>query len=180
MEKLIAQAKNGDMQSLSFLIKEIQVELYNIAKIKISNEDDINDVLQDTIIDIHNGIKKLKNDKLFKTWAVRILLNNCNSLLKKKYKANNIVSYEEYILKCNNIATDEITEIKTSKLNFEEIMRTLSEQEKIIFSMFYQEEYQISEISEILQLNINTIKSILRRGKEKLKIKYKELSDYEG
>lgn len=168
------------MQSLSFLIKEIQVELYNIAKIKISNEDDINDVLQDTIIDIHNGIRKLKNDKLFKTWAVRILLNNCNSLLKNKYKGNNIISYEEYIQKCNDMETNETTEIKNSKLNFEEIMGILSEQEKIIFTMFYQEDYQISEISEALQLNVNTIKSILRRGKEKIKEKYKELSDYEG
>lgn len=162
------------------MIKEIQVELYNIAKIKINNEDDINDVLQDTIIDIYKGIKKLKDNKLFKTWAVRILLNNCNSLLKSKYKTNNIISYEEHIQVCDNIENDKTIEIKNSKLDFEEIMRILSEQEKTIFTMFYQEDYQISEISEILKLNINTIKSILRRGKEKIKEKYRELSGYEG
>ncbi len=101
-------------------------------------------------------------------------------MLKNKYKENNIISYEEYVQKCNDVETEETTEIKTSELNFEEVMKILSEQEKIIFFMFYQEEYQISEISEILKLNINTIKSILRRGKEKIKVKYKELSDYEG
>lgn len=136
--------------------------------------------MQDTVIDILNGIKKLKNDKLFKTWAVRILLNNCNNLLKSKYKENNIISYEEYVQKHNSGEKDETTEIKTSELNFEEIMEILSEQEKIVFLMFYQEGYQINEISEALQLNINTIKSILRRGKEKIKVKYKELGDYEG
>ena len=122
----------------------------------------------------------MKDDKLFKTWAIRILLNNCNSLLKYKYKTNNIISYEEYIQKCNNMEDNETTEIKNSKLEFEEIMGILSEQEKIIFTMFYQEDYQMSEISEVLQLNVNTVKSILRRGKEKIKAKYKELSDYEG
>ena len=136
--------------------------------------------MQDTVIDILNGIKKLKNNKLFKTWAVRILLNNCNNLLKNKYKENKIISYEDYVQKHNSVEKDEITEIKTSELNFEEIMEILSEQEKIVFLMFYQEGYQINEISEALQLNINTIKSILRRGKEKIKVKYKELGDYEG
>lgn len=135
----------------------------------------MNDVLQDTIIDIFNGIKKLKNDKLFKTWAIKILLNNCNSLLKDKYKANNIISYEEYIQSVNDIEINDDLEDVNLKFNFEDIMRILSNQEKIIFIMFYQENYQINEIADITQTNINTVKSILKRGREKIRENFKEL-----
>lgn len=179
MDKLVEQAKKGNIESFSFLIENIQVELYNIAKIKINNEDDINDVLQDTIIDIYNGLKKLKDNKLFKTWSIRILLNNCNSLLRNKYKIKNIISFEEYEQKYNSANNKEIIEEKCLNLDFENIVSILSEQEKIIFVMFYQEDYQIKEISEILKINNNTVKSILKRGREKIKENFKELNSYE-
>ena len=82
MESLVEKAKNGDKQSFSRLINTIQIELYNIAKVKLNNEDDVKDVLQDTILDIYKDIKKLKDNNFFKTWSVRILINNCNTVLK--------------------------------------------------------------------------------------------------
>jgi len=135
----------------------------------------VNDVLQDTIIDIFNGIKKLKNDKLFKTWAIKILLNNCNSLLKDKYKANNIISYEEYIQTSNDIENNEKSGDDNLKFDFDEIMNILSDNEKVIFVMFYQENYKINEIADITETNINTVKSILKRGREKIRANFKEL-----
>lgn len=135
----------------------------------------MNDVLQDTIIDIFNGIKKLKNDKLFKTWAIKILLNNCNSLLKDKYKANNIISYEEYIQTSNDIENNEKSGDDNLKFDFDEIMNILSDNEKVIFVMFYQENYKINEIADITETNINTVKSILKRGREKIRANFKEL-----
>lgn len=135
----------------------------------------MNDVLQDTIIDIFNGIKKLKSDKLFKTWAIKILLNNCNSLLKDKYKANNIISYEEYIQTSNDIENNEKSGDDNLKFDFDEIMNILSDHEKVIFVMFYQENYKINEIAAITETNINTVKSILKRGREKIRANFKEL-----
>lgn len=179
IENLVQRAKGGNVDAFSKLIEEIQLELYNIAKVKISNETDINDVIQDTILDIYVGIKKLKDDKLFKTWAIRILLNNCNNVLKHKYKNKNVISFEQYIEGDFHNGGKNIIEDTHYKFNFEDIMKILSEHEKIIFTLYYQESYKIDEISEILQERSNTIKSILKRGREKIKKNFKEMSNYE-
>ena len=49
MEELIEQAKKGDKNAFSQLIKSIENDLYWIAKTRIKNDDDIGDVLQETI-----------------------------------------------------------------------------------------------------------------------------------
>ena len=178
MENLVEKAKKGDKKSFSKLIASIQLELYNIARIKLNDEDDINDVLQDTVLDIYKGLKKLKDNRLFKTWSVKILLNNCNNILKKKYRKKNIISLDDYIEKYDehsDISVDNIS----SKLSYEKALSILSEQEKTIFALYYQEEYKIKEISEILEINDNTVKSILKRGRDKLKKYYKKEENYE-
>lgn len=173
MEDIVENAKKGNHESFSKLIDNIQIELYNIARIKLDNEDDVKDVLQETILDIYKGIRKLKDNKLFKTWAVRILLNNCNNILRQKYKKDNIISIEEYSDRYN-LYSDNSTEKLHFKLDYEKILKALSNQERLIFIMYYQEDYKIKEISEILQMNDNTIKSILKRGRMKIKSIYKE------
>lgn len=177
MESLVEKAKNGDKQSFSRLINTIQIELYNIAKVKLNNEDDVKDVLQDTILDIYKDIKKLKDNNFFKTWSVRILINNCNTVLKAKYKTKNLISIDEYMQ--NYEETSNNVDKIFSKLNYEDVINMLSVSEKMVFVLYYQEDYKIKEISEILNIKENTIKSILKRGRDKIKASYKEDSLYE-
>lgn len=71
MEKV----KNGDKEAYSTLIKDLKAELYSIAKTKISNEEDVKDILQETILIGYLKINQLKENKHFKTWLIRILIN---------------------------------------------------------------------------------------------------------
>ncbi len=61
-------------------------DLYLIAKTKLKNEDDIADVIQDTIIVCHKNIKHLRDINAFKAWAIKILINKCNKLYGKQKK----------------------------------------------------------------------------------------------
>lgn len=144
----------------------------------MDNEDDIKDVLQDTILDIYKGIKKLKDNNLFKTWSVRILINNCNTVLKNKYKTKNIISMDEYMKNYEETYNDNVDKMFL-KLDYEDIINLLSVSEKMVFILYYQQNYKIKEIAEILQIKENTIKSILKRGRDKIKANYKEDSLYE-
>ena len=83
MEELIEQAKKGDKNAFSQLIKNIENDLYWIAKTRIKNDDDIGDVLQETIYKCYKNIKKLRENSYFKTWIVNILINECNYIYKK-------------------------------------------------------------------------------------------------
>ena len=71
---------------LKNLILAIESDLYNIAKNKIYNVHDVEDILQETIIKIYNNFDTLKDINSFKSWATSILLNECIKTLRKKYK----------------------------------------------------------------------------------------------
>lgn len=171
MEELIVRSKNGDKQAFTELILSIQNELYQIAKIKLSNDYDINDAIQETMLNAYKHLKKLKDNSSFKSWIIKILINECNTIYKKKYKKHKLfekIHTDKYI---NNI--DNSIQKTDSNLNFELIINNLSEEEQLILTLHYNSKYSCSEISKILNMNINTVKSKLKRSKDKIKENYK-------
>ena len=72
---LVNLAKKNNKEAFSKLIEIIKKDLYLIAKTKLNNEDDIADVIQDTIISCYKNIKSLRDNKSFKAWAIKILIN---------------------------------------------------------------------------------------------------------
>ena len=56
-----------------------------------------------------------------------------------------------------------------SNLEFLDLLRILSEENRMIFQLYFGEQFTTAEIAEILQINEKTIKSRIRRGKEQLR-----------
>ena len=83
IEDLVAKAKCGDKNAYSELIVSIQSDLYKVARARLKSEADSQDVVQDTIIKAYLNLGKLRINKNFKTWIIRILINECNRFYKK-------------------------------------------------------------------------------------------------
>lgn len=165
MEELVERAKNNDSDAFTHLILNIERDLYCIAKSKINNENDIDDIIQETMIIAFLNIKKLKNSNFFKTWIIRILINNCNKFYKrKKYKS---LDEAEEIKKTNGVEMD------LSNIEFKDFISFLSEDERTILTLFYYLGYTTKEISKILNKREGTICSKISRAKTKIKEKYK-------
>ena len=70
MEELIQRAQHNDKEAFTQIILELDNELYKIAKTRITNEADIQDAIQETMIETYKSIKKLKDPKKFKRWIL--------------------------------------------------------------------------------------------------------------
>ena len=57
---------------------------------------------------------------------------------------------------------------KENTLKLRELLKELPENDRVIFLLYYGEGFNTREISEVLELNENTVKSRLRRGRKKL------------
>ncbi len=167
MEELVARAKKKDEKAFDELILSVKKEIYLIAKTKLKNEEDIADVLQETIYYCYKNLKKLKNNKIFKTWLIKILINECNKFYNHKNKNN--ISFEETEIE-NYIG---IEDNSFSNIGFDILIRNLKEDEKIIMTLYYYSQYSTKEISKILKIKEGTIRSKLSRAKNKLKNQYK-------
>lgn len=165
MDQLVYKAKKGDKQAFTDLILRIEDELYKIARVRLNNNEDIFDAVQETMLSAFKSLNKLKDENYFKTWIIKILINKCNDIYKSK-KAD-IVSLND------NIKTDESDNYSDDNLNFEFIIKYLNYDERIAMTLYYLEEYTTKEISEILKTNENTIKTRIARAKTKIKNNYK-------
>lgn len=165
MEELVEKAKNEDSDAFTNLIFNIERDLYCIARSKIDNENDIEDIIQETMIIAFLNIKKLKNNSLFKTWVIRILINNCNKFYKrKKHKS---IDEDEEINKIGSVEMD------LSNIEFKDFISFLNEDERTILTLYYYLGYTTKEISKILNKREGTICSKISRAKIKIKEKYK-------
>ena len=172
MEELVKRAKNKDEEAFDELFLKIKEEMYLIAKARLHSDDDIADAIQETILLCFKNIQKLKDDKFFKTWVIKILINECNKIHRKKRKYN--ISFEDKEIE----KYIKIEEIYEEKIGFDVLIRNLEAEEKLILTLYYCSGYTTKEIGHILKKNEGTIRSKISRSKEKLKKQY-EGENYE-
>ena len=127
MEELVEKAKKNDENAFNELIYLTQNEMYLIAKSRLKNEDDIADAIQETIIACYKNLRKLRNSSFFKTWLVKILINECNKIYKRKKKHND---YNDQTI--INEYQNEIDQIQLDSVSFDYLIRNLKDEEKLI------------------------------------------------
>lgn len=146
----------------------LKSDLYKIAKTRLKNDDDIYDVIQETMLIAFKSIKKLKQVECFKGWIIKILINQSNNRYKKQ-KSKKVISLEEIeeyeIIDYDNSNIEKLE----STLDFEYICRTLKYEERIIIILYYMEEFTDKEIGKILNLKENTVKTKRTRAKQEIR-----------
>lgn len=158
---LIKRAQKGDADAFVALMEKNKKSLYKIAKSYLKNEEDVADVIQDTILSAYEHIEELRQAAYFRTWLTRILINHCNDLRKEQ---------KRFISE----ALDENREAAEAGDDraFYELLEELSEEVRPIFLLYYGAGFRVKEIARILETNENTVKSRLQRGREKLKAQF--------
>lgn len=155
---LVKRAQKGDADAFVRLMEKYKLSLYKIAKSYLKNEEDIADAMQDAILSAYEHIRELKQATYFKTWVTRILINRCCDLLKHQKR------FIPTVLEENQTAST-----PASDQAFYELLEELPADMRPIFLLYYGEGFRTREIAQILNLNENTVKSKLTRGRQKLK-----------
>ncbi len=166
MEDLVVKAQEGDKQAFTEIILMLKEDLYKIAKTRITNESDIEDAIQETMLEAYKSIKKLKDVSKIKQWIITILINKCNRIYRRKYKKD--ISIDEYNLE-KYMITNQYKNIEND-LNFYSLLKKLNYKERLVLTLYYMDEYSVKEIKEITKMNENTINTCLYRARNKIRI----------
>lgn len=100
----IKKAQKGDHEAFSRLFRQLESQLYRLAKTILLKDEDCADALQETTLKVYKGLTNLKQPKFFKTWVIRILINECNQLLRMRERTIAVAEIPEepvdsYVLK---------------------------------------------------------------------------------
>lgn len=146
-------------EQLGTLILDSERQLYSTAKTILFSDQDCADAIQETIIKAFSKIETLKNDKYAKTWLIRILINECYTLLRKSSK---LVPLEEAI---------EVTEGEADK-DYRDLYRavnSLKKELRLPVILYYIEGFNVKEIAQILEISEGAVQKRLARARGKLK-----------
>ncbi|MGL5352655.1 MAG: sigma-70 family RNA polymerase sigma factor [Clostridium sp.] len=152
--------KKIDKIEFTKLIEENKLPLYRLAKSIVKNEHDVQDAVNEAIVKAYENLARLKSRESFKPWIMRILVNECYTLLNRKKKVKleeNMAVYD--ICYKENDSYELMGEIKKLQLEY-----------RTVLILFYYEDMSIKSISEVLSISQGTVKSRLSRAKAKLKI----------
>ncbi|MDK0642537.1 sigma-70 family RNA polymerase sigma factor [Clostridium perfringens] len=159
--RLIKESMKGNKESFGILIKNNKEYLYKMAFLYVKDEQDALEVIHETVYRAFLNIKKLKKAKFFNTWITRILINVSIDFLKKKGK-NEMLDESTPIRK-------EKCEISTEeKLDLYNAIDLLNDNYKTVIIMMYFNDMKIKDISKVMEIPENTVKTYLRRAKQAL------------
>ena len=130
--------------------------IYRVALHNLDDPADADDILQEVCLILLT--KKIPEDEEhLKSWLIRVTINKCRDLSRSFWRRNrkSIDDYEE-------LEAEKPPEIMAE-------LQSLSESYRNIIYLYYYEEYTVSEIAQLLRMNVNTVKSGLRRARDQLK-----------
>lgn len=160
-ETLVKKAQYGDKDAFVELMRCYKKVMYHTALAILHNDDDVADAIQDTYLSVYRNIHKLKKPSYFKTWLTRILINKSYDIINKRFE------YTELGL---------VSEKGDYDRNIEEfsenLLQKIGENYALVLKLFYVCGFTVKEIAKMLNLNENTVKTRIARGREKIRREY--------
>ena len=143
-----------------FFIAEIETcsdMMYRVAWSILRNDADVQDALQDAALKAWEKRDKLRDEKFFRTWITRILINACYDTQRKRRRI---------------VSMDEIPESTVSNAPDPDLtlaLQALPEKLRLPLVLCYSEGMSYEEAADVLRIPITTLRGRLRRGKKELR-----------
>lgn len=170
----IQEGKNAQ-QAFNELVNTYGQRLYwHIRKMVISHED-ANDVLQNTLIKIWNGLPAFRGESSLFTWMYKVSTNEILTFLKKK-KNFYSKTLEENKTTVLALESDDYFTGDHLQMLLQKAILTLPEKQRLVFNMRYFDEIKYEQMSEMLGTSTGALKASYHIASEKVEKYLKENS----
>ena len=155
---------------LSQLIQDYAADLKRIAYLYVNDMAECEDIIQEVFIACYQNLSNYRHEASYKTWLIRITINKCKDHRKRWSVKSLLYKSEVFPAETSDSAEEQYIQGLDSKEIIKHISK-LSAKYKEVLILYYYQEMTMSEISEVLGIKLNTVKSRLLRGKEMLQLK---------
>ena len=151
------------MVQFAGLTFEQTVEKYSdtitkICLVRLQNWTNAEDCYQNTFITLYQKAPDFRDEKHLESWLIRVAINKCNDYIRSNKKTIPLENVQNLAFSIDEDKSD---------LTF--ALCKLEPKYRDVIYLHYYEDYKLEDISDILNIKLNTVKSLLKRGKEKLK-----------
>lgn len=167
---IIARASRGDMDAFREIYRKTSVFVYNVALRITNNTEDADEITQDVFMKAYKNLRKFNFLSSFKTWIYRITVNT--AINYKKAAEKHVKQRVDYDTVFNTVsvegtARDNINK-QDKKAQISALLSALSPDQRACIALREIEGMNYREIANTLKVNINTVRTRLKRAREKL------------
>jgi RNA polymerase sigma-70 factor (ECF subfamily) len=165
---IISEVRSGDHEQYRFIVERYHrgliQHLYNL----VGDGQTAEDVAQDAFIRAYDKLDQYNEAYAFSTWLYKIADNIAYRKLKQTRPTKDIDDLEE-LIPDDKPSLDEITDNVFTQAAVEKAISELPIEYRQVISLYYWEDFSYEEIAEIMERPVNTIRTWLRRAKDKLR-----------
>lgn len=148
-------------------------EMFRFAKRFVMSSDEAEDVVQDLMINFWQKKEELSTLGNLKSYALKAVRNECLNRLKHHDVK---LGFADLQLHRSELYSMEVNNLKEHIINF---INHLPEKQKMVIHLKDVEEYEVSEISQIMEIEENAVRVNLMRARQKVKEQISQLMSYE-
>ena len=173
-EQIAKAVQAGNAEQFGELIARYEAKLKRYARKFLNYQDEIEDLVQDVFIKAYTNIQSFDLDQRFSPWIYRIAHNTFVNELRRKKRVGFPVFDVDIILPQlpAKETTDEVALSTELRAELDSLLTDLPDKYREALVLYYFEDLNYQEISDVLQIPVTTVGVRMNRGRKKLKSNY--------
>ena len=141
----------------------IYKDLYRYALYVLGNREDAEDAVSETVVDAYAGFGKLRDKGTFRSWIFKILSIKCKRKLKGYLNRDS--ELDEHV---DALVFKEAEDV-AGKVDVQNAFARLDDRERQILALSVIAGYEGDEVSKLMNMNHNTVRTVKSRALEKMR-----------
>lgn len=168
--ELLVQFRNPSTREKAYtgLIRKYQEKMYWHIRRMVVEHEDANDVLQNVLIRVWNGLENFREDSQLYTWLYRIATNECLTFLEQQKKRSAVSLSDVETGLENKVRADRHFDANKLEWKLQLAIQQLPEKQRIVFSLRYYEEMPYEQMSRVLETSEGALKASYHHAVKKI------------
>ncbi|MFI4910698.1 MAG: RNA polymerase sigma factor [Sedimentisphaeraceae bacterium JB056] len=188
-KELLRRFCSGDEAAFKEIVRQNKDGLYGFIKRFVGQMDLVEDVFQETFLQLYMSRKTFDIDRPIKPWLFTIAANKAKDLLRKKKRDNSVsvgviadateASVDDIFnsLASDSDTPDDMTIQAETKANVRQVIDEMPENLREILILAYFEQFSYKQMADILSIPIGTVKSRLHSAVSHFAKKWKQMNN---
>ncbi len=179
--EIIQKLQQGNEQAFKQLVENYQKLVVNTCFGMVHNTEDAEDIAQEVFIEVFRSIQNFRADSKISTWLYRIAVNRSLNFIRDNKRKRWVHSIEDLVKGIsrqvgeiqninNETPVSELENSQRAKI-LHAAIDSLPENQKTAFTLNKYEDLSYKEISEVMNLSVSSVESLIHRAKIKLQEK---------
>lgn len=167
-EQIVVKVRSENKELYSEIIRRYQGKLSHYLRKFIHDRDELEDVLQAVFIKTYENLYGFDEQRKFSSWIYRIAHNEAVNHIKKYSRISVSVDELEPLLKDEKVDLPQGVDNELLRQKVEEALSHMKDKYREALILFFFEQKTYEEMSEILRIPMNTVGTLISRGKKQL------------